>query len=460
MLRRHLALTFLALSVRDYRRFAFGQAVSVSGTWMQKLAQAWLVLELTNSPVLLGVTVAMQQLPTLLFTTVGGALADRFDKRTILLWTAIGSVLPAVALGLLVELHLVQVWIVMLTALLQGFVDAVDKPARLTVVNDIATPKTLPNAVMLNGIIQDSGKVAGPAVAGLLIASVGISAAFFINALSYLPVIVALLLITPHQSVEPAASFKAAGNLTGTLRYVAANPKLAAALSVMAVAGLFAYNFNVLLPAFTRGVFGGDARMVGFAFTSFGLGAVLGGLALAGFLRATPSRLTVNGLAFALMLSLLAFVPTLPVAYGVLFVTGAFSVTFRATATTLLQLHAAPQMRGRVISLLVLATAGTTPFGGPMIGWVCEQASPRVACLVGGVGTALAAVASVFYLRAKRELVAAEDVDVTTAQPTVRATVAPPEWPADRLRPAARPEGPEIHSPAGARRQVDRDRAR
>jgi MFS family permease len=405
----YLVSTFSALGVRDYRRFAFGQAVSVSGTWMQKLAQAWLVLELTNSPVLLGVTVAMQQLPTLLFTTVGGALADRFDKRTILLWMAIAATVPALALGLLIQLQLIQVWIVMLAALIQGLVDAVDKPARLTVVNDIATPATLTNAVMLNGIIQDSGKVAGPAVAGILIASVGISAAFFINALSYLPVIVALLLIRPHQPVEPVAAFKAMGNLTGTLRYVAGHPKLAAALALMAVAGLLAYNFNVLLPTLTRDVFGGDARTVGFAFTSMGLGAVLGGLALAAFLKASSRRLIVNGCAFAAALVGLGLAPALPFVYVILFFVGAFSVTFRATATSILQLNADPQMRGRVISLLVLATAGTTPLGGPLIGWVCEHASPRVACLVGGVGTAAAAVACLQYLRMKRELAGAPE---------------------------------------------------
>lgn len=371
---------------------------------MQKLAQAWLVLELTNSPLLLGVTVAMQQIPTLLFTTVGGAIADRFDKRTILLWMAVAATIPALVLGVLVQLHLVQVWIVMLAALIQGLVDAVDKPARLTVVNDIATPATLTNAVMLNGIIQDSGKVAGPAVAGILIASVGISAAFFINALSYLPVIVALFFIRPHRPLEPVAKFNARGNLTGTLRYVAAHPTLAGALALMAVAGLLAYNWNVLLPTFTRDVLGGDARMVGFAFTSMGLGAVLGGLALAAFLRASSLRLILNGSAFAASLALLGLVPSLPFAYVVLFVVGAFSVTFRATATSILQLRADPQMRGRVISLLVLATAGTTPLGGPLIGWICEHAGPRVACLVGGVGTAVAAVACFVYLRMKQEL--------------------------------------------------------
>jgi MFS family permease len=400
--KRYLTSTFSALGVRDYRRFAVGQVISVSGTWMQKLAQAWLVLELTDSPLLLGVTVAMQQIPTLLFTTVGGALADRFDKRTILLWMAIGATMPALVLGVLVQLDLVQVWIVMLAALIQGLMDAVDKPARLTVVNDIATPATLTNAVMFNGIIQDSGKVAGPAIAGILIASVGISAAFFINALSYLPVIVALLLIKPRVPVGPIATFKAMGNLTGTLRYVAGRPKLAAALALMAVAGLLAYNWNVLLPTLTRDVFNGDARTVGFAFTSMGLGAVLGGLALAGFLKPTSHRLILNGCVFAAFLVLLGLAPALGIAYVLLFGVGAFSVTFRTTATALLQLYADPQMRGRVISLLVLATAGTTPFGGPLVGWICEHASPRVACVVGGLGTALAALACVVYLQVKR----------------------------------------------------------
>ena len=284
-MKQYLTATFSALAIRDYRRYAFGQTISVSGTWMQKLAQSWLVLELTNSPLLLGFTVAAQQLPTLLFTTTGGALADRFDKRTILVCTQFGAMVPALVLGLLVQFHLVTVWTVMVAALVQGFSDAIDKPARLTVVNDIATPETLTNAVTLNGIIQNSGKVAGPAVAGILIGTIGIAPAFFINAASFVPVIVALLLIRPHVPVGPVARFKASGNLTGTLRYVGKHPKLASALALMAVAGLLAYNFNVLLPTLMRDTMGGDARTVGFAFTSMGLGGVIGGLALAGVLR-------------------------------------------------------------------------------------------------------------------------------------------------------------------------------
>ncbi len=398
-MKRYLASTFRALAIRDFRRYAIGQSISVSGTWMQKLAQAWLVLELTDSPLLLGITVAMQQTPTLLFTTAGGALADRFQRRTILIWTQVGAMLPALVLGALVQLALVQIWMVMLAALVHGLADAIDKPARLTFVNDIATPATLTNAVTLNSVIQNIGKIAGPAVAGILINAVGLSAAFYVNAASFLPVIAALILIGPHESIRSADKLTATGNLTATLRYIAVRPRLAAALALMTVSGLLAYNWNVLLPTLTHDVFGGDAIAVGFAFTSMGVGAVLGGLALAGQLRPGSKSLILNGCAFAVALSLLGLAPTLAIAYIVLFVLGAASVTFRATATALLQLYSDPQIRGRVISLLVLATAGTTPFGGPLIGWVCESANARVACAVGGVGTALAAITCYLYLR-------------------------------------------------------------
>lgn len=396
---RYLNSTFSALAIRDYRRYAFGQAVSVSGTWMEKLAQAWLVLEMTNSPLLLGITVALQQTPTLFFTNAGGALADRFDKRTILLCTAMCAMVPALAIGTLVQLDVVQIWMVMVAALVQGLSDAIDKPARLTFVNDIATPATLTNAVTLNGIIQDSGKLAGPAVAGLLIHAVGLSAAFFINAASFVPVIIALLLIKTRSRTSVPASFRAIGNLGFTVRYVAARPRLAATLAVMAVTGLLAYNWNVLLPTLTRNTFGGDARLVGFAFSSMGLGAVLGGLALAGFLKPTATWLIANGCALATSLTLLGAAPSLTIAYAVLFVVGASGVTFRATATSILQLSSDADMRGRVTSLLVLATAGTTPFGGPLIGWICEHASPRIGAVVGGVGVGIAVVVSYAYLR-------------------------------------------------------------
>lgn len=394
----YLRATFSALAIRDYRRYAFGQTISVSGTWMQKLAQAWLVLELTDSAMLLGVTVAIQQLPTLLLTTVGGNLADRFSKRTILLWTAIGGLLPALTLGVCVLADAINIWVVLAAALVQGVADAIDKPARLTFVNDIATPETLSNAVTLNSIIQNSGKVAGPAIAGILIAAVGTSAAFLINAASYLPVIVVLLLVNPHRPVGDGAHAPA-GKLSQTLRYVARRPHLGSALILLAVTGLLAYNWNVLLPTLTHGTFGGDARAVGFAFTSMGLGSVIGGLAVAGVLRGTSTWLIVNACVLGVALTLTGLAPNLSVAYLLLFFVGAASISFRASATTLLQIRSAPELRGRVISLMVLATNGTTAFGAPLIGWVCGHASPRVGFLVAGVSTVVAALAHWAYLR-------------------------------------------------------------
>lgn len=397
-MRRYLAATFSALSIRDYRRYALGQTISVSGTWMQKLTQAWLILELTDSPLLLGITVAGQQLPTLLFTTVAGVLADRHSKRTILLWTAIGGMLPALVLGVLVWIDVVNIWIILAAAVAQGFADAIDKPARLTFVNDIATPETMANAVTLNSIIQNSGKIAGPAVAGVLISAVGVSTSFFLNAASYLPVVIALLSIRPRAQVT-TGTVRAKGHLGETLRYVSARPHIAAALVLMAVSGLLTFNWNVLLPTLARDTFGGDARVVGFAFTSMGVGAVFGGLALAGALRGTSKWLILNGCVLGAALSLTGLMPTVTIAYALLFVVGAASVTFRSTATTLLQLHSDQGVRGRIISLLVLATNGTTPLGGPLIGWICAHANPRVACLVGGLGTVAAALAHCAYLR-------------------------------------------------------------
>ncbi|MBU8825140.1 MFS transporter [Mycolicibacterium goodii] len=397
-MRRYLAATFNALSIRDYRRYALGQTISVSGTWMQKLTQAWLILELTDSPLLLGITVAGQQLPTLLFTTVAGVLADRYSKRTILLWTAIGGMLPALMLGVLVWIDVVNIWIILAAAVAQGFADAIDKPARLTFVNDIATPETMANAVTLNSIIQNSGKIAGPAVAGVLISAVGVSTSFFLNAASYLPVVIALLSIRPRAQVT-TGTVCAKGHLGETLRYVSARPHIAAALVLMAVSGLLTFNWNVLLPTLARDTFGGDARVVGFAFTSMGVGAVFGGLALAGALRGTSKWLILNGCVLGAALSLTGLMPTVTIAYALLFVVGAASVTFRSTATTLLQLHSDPGVRGRIISLLVLATNGTTPLGGPLIGWICAHANPRVACLVGGLGTVAAALAHWAHLR-------------------------------------------------------------
>ncbi len=369
---------------------------------MQKLAQAWLVLELTNSGVLLGITAACQQVPTLLFTTQGGVLADRFDTRKILVWTSIAAAIPAALLGILVITDHVAIWMVMAAALFQGCADALDKPARLTIVNALVDEKHLTNAVTLNSVIQNSGKVAGPAVAGILIGTVGLAPAFLTNAASYLPVIAALIAIRARTPGHSSWSDDRRHQLKKTLGYVGSHAAIAATLMLMTVAGLLAYNWSVLLPLLVHTTFEGDAQDVGFAFTAMGLGAIVGGLAVAGSLNATSRALVGTGLVFAALTLVLAISPTLSVVYITLFVLGGASVAFRATATSLLQLRSDPAMRGRVISLLVLATAGTTPVGGPIIGWICEIASPRIACVVAAAGTGVAALATAIYLARSR----------------------------------------------------------
>lgn len=395
----YLRRTFSAFGVRDYRLYAIGQIISVCGTWMQKLAQAWLVLVLTHSGLLLGVTTALQQLPTMLFTTYGGVLADRYDKKRILICTSIAGAIPALFLGIVVKTGSVQVWMVMVAALAQGLVDAVDKPARLTAVNDIAGPEVLTNAIALNSVIQNAGKVVGPGIAGILIGTVGISVAFLVNAVSYLPVIIALVMIRTRMPVHSRLKVSTRGSTRETLRYVAARPDLAAALGLMFVAGLLAYNWNVILPTLMLDSFHGDAKTAGFAFTAMGIGGVVGGLVLAGLIRPTTAGLMVNGWVFAVVLILLSAAPWLSLAEVLLVVLGVASVTFRASATSILQVNSDPKMRGRVISLLVLCLNGTTPIGGPLVGYICQVFSPRVAFALAGVATAVAATVAMRHLR-------------------------------------------------------------
>lgn len=410
-MKTYLRATFSSLGIRDYRLFAFGQTVSVTGTWMQKLAQAWLVLELTDSGLLLGVTAAMQQLPTLLFTTQGGALADRFDTRKILVWTSVAAMLPAVVLGVLVLTDHVAIWMVMAAALFQGLADALDKPARLTIVNDLVDESNLTNAVTLNSVIQNLGKVTGPAIAGVLIGTVGVAAAFLANAASYVPVIIALLAIRSRTPGHRVGSTRGKHRTVDTLRHVGGDTVLASTLVLMTVAGLLAYNWSVLLPVLVKTTFDGDAEHVGFAFTAMGVGAVVGGLGLAGALRSSLRNLVIAGLLFAVLMVALGLAPNLVVVYVTLVVLGGASVAFRALATSLLQLRADPAMRGRVMSLLVLATAGTTPVGGPIVGWICQNASPRVACLVGAIATGVAALATGVALIRRRRQEAREAAD-------------------------------------------------
>jgi MFS family permease len=397
--KRYLTATFASLHTRNYRLYFIGQSVSLAGTWMQKMAQAWLVLELTNSGAWLGITLAAQQLPLLLLAPWGGLLADRMSKRRILIVTASAAMIPSILLGVLTLSHHINVVLVLALALIGGLIDALDKPARQSFPSEMVSAAHLTNAVMLNNIIQDTGKVVGPAVAGILIAAVGLPYTFFLNALSFLAVIAGLLLMRPGELSVPDPVARGAGQLRAGLAYVRNTPKLFVPLTLLASVGLVAYNFQLLLALLGRETFHGDARTVGYLLGALGAGSVIGGLALAGVLQATIGRIVGAALVLAGLFVATGLAPTLAVAFGLVFALGAGSVLFKALASTWLQLTAAPAMRGRVLALLVVSIGGTTPIGAPVMGWVAEQVGTRATFLLAGVLTAIAAAVAYVYLR-------------------------------------------------------------
>jgi len=411
---RFLAATFASLRVRNYRLYFMGQSVSVAGTWMQKLAQSWLVLELTNSGAWLGITLAVQQLPTLVLTPWGGVLADRFNKRTILIMTAILSIVPSVLIGALTLSGHINVALVMVLALLGGIVDAFEKPARQSFPSEMVGPTHLANAVMLNNVIQDIGKVVGPAIAGVLIAAVGLPSTFFINAASFVAVVAGLMLMRADELTAPEPEGRNAGQFRAGLAYVRSTPQLFGPLVLLGSVGLLAYNFQVILVLLGKDTFHGDARTVGYLLGALGAGSVIGGLALAGVLSASINRIIGAALVLAALFVVTSVAPSFPVALGVVFLLGASSVVFKALAATWLQLTAAPAMRGRVLALLVVAIAGTTPIGAPLMGWLAEQVGTRTTFALAGVGTALAAVLVHRYMRRSSERT---DVDVVDVEP-------------------------------------------
>jgi MFS family permease len=395
----YLNATFISLRTRNYRLYFIGQSVSLAGTWMQKMAQAWLVLELTNSGGWLGITLAVQQLPLLFLAPWGGLLADRMNKRTILIVTATAAMIPSLLLGVLTLTHHINVGLVLSVAVVGGLIDALDKPARQSFPSEMVSAPHLANAVMLNNIIQDTGKVVGPAVAGVLIAAVGLPYTFFVNALSFLAVLAGLLLMRPVELSATDRVARGAGQLRAGLAYVRATPRLFGPLALLASVGLVAYNFQLLLALLGRETFHGDARTVGYLLGALGAGSVIGGLALAGVLRATIGRIVGAATVLAVLLVATGLSPTLAVAFGSVFALGAASVLFKSVASTWLQLTAAPAMRGRVLALLVVAIGGTTPIGAPLMGWLAEQFGVRATFMLAGVLTAIAAALAYVYLR-------------------------------------------------------------
>ena len=396
--------TFRSLHVRNYRIYFVAQIISVSGTWMQSIAQGWLVLRIApagRAGVDLGIVIALQFLPMLLFGTYGGLIADRVDKRRLLYATQAMAGLQALVLGLLTATGSAVLWEVYLLALGLGFVNMFDNPARQTFVIEMVGRDDLPNAVSLNSVLMNGARVVGPAIGGILIATVGLSTCFVVNAASYLAVIVGLALMDGRALHRTDTVERAKGQLRAGLRYAWRTPEIRDPLILVAVVGTLAYNFQVLFALFAKYTFGAGAGGYSALTACMGAGAVAGGLIVASRNRPNIHRLTGIGMAFGVLICALALSPTLAVALAVAVPMGALSISFIATANATLQLRADPSMRGRVMALYAVAFLGTTPIGAPLVGWIATEADPRVAFLVGGTATVLASGATL--LRHRRE---------------------------------------------------------
>jgi MFS family permease len=373
--------TFRSLRVRNYRLFFFGQLVSVSGTWMQQLAQDWLVLKLTNQPLPVGVTTALQFAPVLAFGAWGGAVADRLDKRRLLLTTQATMGSLALVLGTLTALGQIRLWMVYGLALLLGCATAFDMPTRQAFVTEMVGPEYLTNAVGLNSAVFNSARVIGPAAAGVLIAAVGLAPAFLLNAASYLAVIGGLWAMDPERLYRrrPAVE-RSRGQVRAGLRYVLATPALRSTILLVAVIGTLGLNYRVALPLLARFTFHGGPSAYG---TLASIMAVR---------RNRPTRLLLlgSGAAFGVLSLAAAFAPSLAAEAVVLAPLGLSSIGFITTANVTLQLGSDAAMRGRVMSLYGLVFLGSTPVGSVLVGWMAGRFGPRSGLVLGGVSTLLA----------------------------------------------------------------------
>ncbi|HXR49813.1 MAG TPA: MFS transporter [Verrucomicrobiae bacterium] len=386
-----LRRTFASFGVRNFRLYYLGQGISLCGTWMQTIAMSWLVLELTHSGTQLGLVLAAQYLPILIFGVWGGVIADRFDKRRILYFTQSIAGLLALLLGLLVVSHHIELWMVYVLAASLGFTQVVDNPSRQTFVMEMVGPANLKNAVTLNSTLVNVARVVGPSIAGALIATVGVGECFLINAASFGAVLIALNLMRGSELHPAHTVAKEPGQVKAGLQYVLAHPRLRSTLLMMFIIGTFAYEFPVILPLFATITLHGSATTYSAMTAAMGLGAVVGGLYTAGRDVASQRELVVVAILFGLGLFAIALSPGRLVAYLIMIIVGALSVLFISMGNATLQLTSEPQMRGRVMAMWSIAFLGTTPIGGPIIGSIADHSNPRVGLAVGGLATLVAA---------------------------------------------------------------------
>jgi MFS family permease len=403
---------FRSLRVRNYRLYAGGQLVSLTGTWMQRVAQDWLVLELTNSGTALGIDTALQFLPSLLFGLWGGLLADRYDKRKLLLATQTGLALVALILGVLDVTGIVQYWQVLVLALALGLVSAIDSPVRQSFVVEMVGPDDLTNAVGLNSTIFNSARILGPAVAGVMITAIGTGWAFVANGISSIAVLTGLALMRPAELRPSPAIDRIRGQLRAGLHYVRQRQDLLLTMVMVFVVGTFGLNFQITTALLAKQVFHRSATGYGLLSTALAVGACVGAV-LATRRRTRPSLLflLLAAMAFGLLEILAGSMPGFGATALMLVLVGLAMLTFTTAANSSVQLGVEATMRGRVMALYLMCFLGGTPVGAPIVGWVANTVGPRWGMIGGGLVCMAMAVGMALYLVRRRSLHIADITD-------------------------------------------------
>jgi len=400
---------FPALTHRNFRLYFIGQCISLIGTWMQSIGQSWLVLSLTKSTFLISLITLMQFLPMMIFSLFAGNIIDRFPKKKVLYFTQGSLMLLALALAALTYFKMVQYWHVLLMAFLLGMVNTLDVPTRMTYFSDLVGKEDLMNAIALNSSIFNLARIIGPAIAGFLIGIVGIAVCFYLNALSFVAVLVALFMINVG-SVKPVKQkyesvTQVFTDIGDGLRYISQSPKILFPLAISGFVSLFAMNHSILIPLFAKTVLSQGAAGYGFMMTSMGVGSFIGAIWVATQSRKGPSRnlLIYTSIGASLGMSLLGFERNYTIACITLFVMGLFVVLFASMVNSSIQIYAKDQMRGRVISTYTLLSGGMTPLGSLFIGGLMELSGITNAMIISGFIAFLFVLLTTFFSRKKAQ---------------------------------------------------------
>jgi len=390
---------------RNYRLFFFGQLISLVGTWMQQVAQAWLVLQLTHDPLWLGIVATAQFGPVIVFGLFGGVIADHLPKRRTLLATqTVSMVLAFVLFGLTVT-GLVQVWHVMVLAALLGTANAIDMPARQAFAVEMVGREDVTNAVGLNAAVFNASRIVGPAIAGLLIGAFDISFAFLINGISFLAVIAAYLLMRESELrpvppiARPTSVRGVFENLAEGARYVRQTPIVLLAVTVVGLVATFGMNFQVLVPPLADHILNVGPSGFGFLMAASGLGSLLAALAVAFRRKVGPGPIVWGALGLGFGSVLLALSTSYPLSLVAMFICGTGAISMAVTANTTIQMTVPDHLRGRVMSVYTTVFAGSVPAGGLLMGWVASTWGVMAALMLCAVLTLAIAIPAVFWLR-------------------------------------------------------------